>query len=363
MSSIIWYLYEFAKKNWLEGFANAKSHKDITEKPSRFRDFPTIEKENCIGCGSCTASCPSPTAIKLIRDTDSSSGEGLTYPIFNKSACIRCGFCAEVCPSDPKTIHCGENHYIHDKYTIIPREKMYMIDDFLCIGCGNCYDACPVGAVKLENGKYEVNQFKCIKCGKCQEACQVKGAMKGIYIHNLEEQKKVINLTVKTIEEYVDDHKEDLLKLPAGKLLKLKLPLSNFWNQALSYLDNEEECLYTIENATDRLTIRIITWNSEECKKCQMCIPDCPTGAITFDKEKDTIVRDKNKCLRCSICYQTCPFGVIKYFIAKNVLDKEEKVINITCKPSDLGNDFKPTTNNNGDSAENQGGIYDGIFD
>ena len=29
MSSIIWYLYEFAKKNWLEGFANAKSHKDI----------------------------------------------------------------------------------------------------------------------------------------------------------------------------------------------------------------------------------------------------------------------------------------------------------------------------------------------
>ena len=346
MTSVIWYLYEFAKKAWIEGFANAKSDEDIAKKPDRFRDFPTIIKENCIGCGSCTASCPSPTAIKLIRDTDSKTGEGLTYPIFNKSACIRCGFCAEVCPSEPKTIHCGENHNIHDEFIIIPREKMYMIDDFLCISCGKCHDICPVNAINIQNDYYKVNQLKCIKCGKCHDVCPVKGAMKGIYIHDLEEQKKVINLVVKTIENYVDDHKADLLKLPQGKLLKLKLPISNFWDEALSYLNDEDECFYTVENAVDRLTIRIITWESDECKKCQMCIPDCPTEAITFDKEKDTIVRDKNKCLRCSICYQSCPFGVIKYFVAKNHLDKEEKIINITCKPSDLGNDFKPIQNN-----------------
>ena len=41
------------------------------------------------------------------------------------------------------------------------------------------------------------------------------------------------------------------------------------------------------------------------------------TGAISFDSDKDTIVRDDNKCLRCSICYQSCPFGAINYFLAK----------------------------------------------
>ena len=70
-----------------------------------------------------------------------------------------------------------------------------------------------------------------------------------------------------------------------------------------------------------------------------MCIPDCPTGAISFDEDNDVIVRDKEKCLRCSICYQTCPFGVIKYFLAKFNLDtndNDEEVIHISVKASQL---------------------------
>ena len=67
MSSIIWYIYEFARKTWIDGFFDAKSKEDIAHIPDRFRDFPKVIKENCIGCGSCTASCPSPNAIKLVR--------------------------------------------------------------------------------------------------------------------------------------------------------------------------------------------------------------------------------------------------------------------------------------------------------
>ena len=70
MSSLIWYIYEFARKTWIDGFFDAKSKEDIAHKPDRFRDFPNVIKENCIGCGSCTASCPSPNAIKLVRDSD-----------------------------------------------------------------------------------------------------------------------------------------------------------------------------------------------------------------------------------------------------------------------------------------------------
>ena len=77
----------------------------------------------------------------------------------------------------------------------------------------------------------------------------------------------------------------------------------------------------------------------DKCKKCQLCIPDCPTGCISFDENADTIVRDKDKCLRCSICYQTCPFSVIKYFISKFSLDDGEN-IHVTVKASNLNDDL-----------------------
>ena len=82
MSSLMWYIYDFARKAWAQGFT----------KPSRFRNIPNIIKEYCIGCGACISSCPSPNAIKLVRDEDDETKEGVTYPIINKSACIRCGF-------------------------------------------------------------------------------------------------------------------------------------------------------------------------------------------------------------------------------------------------------------------------------
>ena len=42
MSSVIWYLYEFARKSWAENFAAAKSDSEIMDTPSRFRDFPVV---------------------------------------------------------------------------------------------------------------------------------------------------------------------------------------------------------------------------------------------------------------------------------------------------------------------------------
>lgn len=339
MSSLIWYIYEFARKTWVDGFVDAKSKEDLAEKPDRFRDFPNVIKENCIACGSCTASCPSPTAIKLVRDKDTEEFQGLTYPIINKGACIRCGFCAEVCPSEPKTLECGENHFIHEEFNIIPSKRMFLVDDFLCINCHKCMDVCEVGAIEEINDKVVVNQAKCISCGKCLETCPVKGAMKGVFVNNLEEQKSVIKLVVNYLEEYIESKQKNLEELPDDTLLKLELPLEPLMDKALAILDDKEVAFEVIDDAVNRLNIRIITWDKDSCKKCRMCVDECPTGAISFDEEKDTIVRDKNKCLRCSICYQTCPFSVINYFLAKFVLednDLGEKVIHITVKASQL---------------------------
>ena len=138
MSSLMWYIYDFARKAWTDAFANAKTEHEIVEKPERFRDFPKVNKEYCIGCGACTVSCPSPNAIKIVREKDTEDGEGLTYPVINPGACIRCGFCAEVCPTDPKTLECGLNHLILPEFNIIPSKRQYIVDDYLCIKCKKC---------------------------------------------------------------------------------------------------------------------------------------------------------------------------------------------------------------------------------
>ena len=59
MSSFMWYIYDFARKAWADAFANAKALPELAEKPDRFRNFPKVNKEYCLGCGACTVACPS----------------------------------------------------------------------------------------------------------------------------------------------------------------------------------------------------------------------------------------------------------------------------------------------------------------
>jgi ferredoxin len=44
------------------------------------------------------------------------------------------------------------------------------VDQEKCVGCGQCEAVCPVGAVKLANGKASVNE-QCIECGACVSEC------------------------------------------------------------------------------------------------------------------------------------------------------------------------------------------------
>ena len=346
MSSVIWYLYEFARKSWAENFAAAKTDPEIMEAPSRFRNFPEVHKEYCIACGACTAACPAPMAIKLIRDEDSAHEEGATYPVINNRGCIRCGFCAEVCPTDPKTITCGENHLIREEFTILPAEKMFVIDDYLCIRCKKCMESCKVeGAIVKDDNKILIDQTKCIGCGDCLKTCPVKGAIKGIYISNVEEQKAIIRLIVSTLESTIEAQQETIKELnlydDPKSVFKMDMPTDKLMEEAREILPNDELIVDLIEKVTDRLKLRIITWDKEKCTNCRLCVNECPSGAITYDDEKG-VQRNPDKCLRCSICHQTCPFGVAGYYVARFLLDKTspelevKDVIHITLKASQL---------------------------
>ncbi len=50
----------------------------------------------------------------------------------------------------------------------------YKINKDLCIGCGACVDACPVGCIKIDDdAKAKINQDMCISCGSCASTCPV----------------------------------------------------------------------------------------------------------------------------------------------------------------------------------------------
>jgi formate hydrogenlyase subunit 6/NADH:ubiquinone oxidoreductase subunit I len=60
------------------------------EAPSRFRGKPVLVSNECTGCGSCAASCPS-DAINFNQNEDSYT-LSISY-----AHCIFCGICAEEC--------------------------------------------------------------------------------------------------------------------------------------------------------------------------------------------------------------------------------------------------------------------------
>ncbi|HEY5958679.1 MAG TPA: 4Fe-4S dicluster domain-containing protein [Polyangiaceae bacterium] len=49
-------------------------------------------------------------------------------------------------------------------------------DPTKCNGCGDCVDACPSDALKVENEKIKVNENECSDCGACVDTSE-KGAL------------------------------------------------------------------------------------------------------------------------------------------------------------------------------------------
>jgi Fe-S-cluster-containing hydrogenase component 2 len=111
--------------------------------------------ENCSGCGVCRLVCalenfwevnPSKAALRI-------EGRFPAPGDYRIHLCNQCGQCAEACPVEAIRL---ENH-------------AYIIDADECTGCMLCVNACPLG-VMFEHKKMTV-PIKCTLCGECVEAC------------------------------------------------------------------------------------------------------------------------------------------------------------------------------------------------
>ena len=68
MRSIVYYIREFLRPEWLKKFFFAKTAPLVT--PSYFKDYPTLTDKECTGCFSCMMICPPPGGIEVLRRKD-----------------------------------------------------------------------------------------------------------------------------------------------------------------------------------------------------------------------------------------------------------------------------------------------------
>ena len=55
-----------------------------------------------------------------------------------------------------------------------------------------------------------------------------------------------------------------------------------------------------------------IKWHENKCIHCTACIPICPTGALSLDREKMLVSFIKDKCIACELCIPVCPYKAIE---------------------------------------------------
>ncbi len=69
--------------------------------------------------------------------------------------------------------------------------------------------------------------------------------------------------------------------------------------------------------------------NFKICDNAKECggIAVCPTGALSWDEEKETIKIDNDKCISCGLCEKECPIGAIKVAKTNDEYDKIKRSI------------------------------------
>ena len=116
-----------------------------------------VDIDRCVGCQSCMFACARRLGQGGLAEScigvHSAGGMRRGFVVVVCRACADPP-CARVCPTDALTVREGGG---------------VKLSADLCIGCRNCVDACPLGAVFWDPGDNKPQI--CIYCGFCAPFC------------------------------------------------------------------------------------------------------------------------------------------------------------------------------------------------
>ncbi|KZX16576.1 ferredoxin [Methanobrevibacter cuticularis] len=144
---------------------------NVPHRVLRMEDI-SINMELCGDCRSCIRFCPTnaislkdKSVIEAANEKSYPDLEDRKYPYIDKNLCIGCGSCANLCSKGG----------IELKRTLGPiiETKKLCIDQDTCVQCFLCEESCPVEAIKLEDDKVVLDNEKCIRCNVCSTKCPV----------------------------------------------------------------------------------------------------------------------------------------------------------------------------------------------
>ena len=100
------------------------------------------------------------------------------------------------------------------------------------------------------------------------------------------------NLKFNILKAYVTPQEEGLM------VLELSGQEQDF-NKGIDYLNS---CGVRIQPLSQD-----IVRNESKCTDCGVCVPICPTAALTTDPVTRKVIFDDSKCIACELCVKVCP--------------------------------------------------------
>lgn len=94
--------------------------------------------------------------------------EGVGFGVKDTGKMMTACFCCPCCCVDIKIMKHGSSKLSAFLHRIEGLEVM--VDEELCVGCGNCIEACVWNGMEMIDGKAHVSE-RCLGCGRCENAC------------------------------------------------------------------------------------------------------------------------------------------------------------------------------------------------
>ncbi len=172
---------------------------------------------------------------------------------------------------------------------------MFLSNPGKCKGSGDCVDACPTDAIRVEDGKAK----SCITCGKCERVCPNRAIFKNKFGGYVVDRTKcnLCGMCQKVCPV-------DMIRVKDGKIMGL---CSNCGVCVPACQEGARMAPPSkpVQMEKEQVNRFSVSTDHENCIECGRCAYFCPTNSIKFSYIEPGV------CTKCDLCRDVCPRDAI----------------------------------------------------